>query len=151
MAKWKPLPPILLLILVAPLAALAIPRAGAQAWAGGGGVVYGYIYGYDWRGRLRPISWARIETADGLYSTTSMDGFYELILPSGTFVIRVIAPGYAEQVVTVAVTSGSSSSLDFYLEQSHTPIPEYPAFAMPVIMALALALAMALTRRTRAR
>lgn len=96
---------------------------------------------------MRPISWARIETIDGQYSATSMDGFYELVLPSGTFVIRVIAPGYAEQMATVAVTSGSSSSIDFYLEQSRTPIPEYPAFAMPALMALALALAMALARR----
>ncbi|MEM2225860.1 MAG: hypothetical protein QW371_00710 [Candidatus Bathyarchaeia archaeon] len=148
-SKWSS--PLLLLILAASSAACAIPQAKAQAWAGGGGVVWGYVYGYDWRGRLKPISWARIETIDGQYSATSMDGFYELVLPSGTFVIRVIAPGYAEQMATVAVTSGSSSSIDFYLEQSRTPIPEYPGFAMPVLMALALALAMALARRARTR
>jgi hypothetical protein len=147
MGPSKRLLPILLLMLVVPLVACAAPSAKAQAWAGGGGVVWGYIYGYDWRGRLRPISWAKIETVDGLYSTSSMDGFYELVLPSGTFLIRVSAPGYAEQVITVAVTGGSSSSLDFYLEQSRTPIPEHPAWAAPILMALALAAAIALMRR----
>jgi hypothetical protein len=40
----------------------------------------------------------------------------------------------------VSVSDGSSSATSFYLEESHVPIPEFPALAVPMLVTIALAI-----------
>jgi hypothetical protein len=47
----------------------------------------------------------------------------------------------------VSVSDGSSSTASFYLEESHIPVPEFPAQMVAAVMVMAVAVTL-LARRT---
>jgi hypothetical protein len=107
-----------------------------------GGLIYGHVYGYDMDGRLIPLSWAKITVmreGEVVVVGYSSDGYYEVITPGGDLTITVEHPGYVNQTLDVYVSPSSATALNFNLERSGEPIPEYPAEAYPLIITLTLA------------
>jgi len=119
-------------------------------------VIRGTVYWYDQYGNLHPLPWAQvIAEGDGgepamVVSTT--DGTYIMWVAPGTYNVTALSePGYLPESHVVTVSDGGSSAVDFQLEPSGKPIPEYPASVQPVLLAVAaLAAAIMIRRRHRA-
>jgi len=105
----------------------------------GGGRLYGHVYGFNMDDKLIPLSWAKItacrdgEVIDVAYS---MDGFFEMYLPEGFFEVTVECPGYVTETTTVYVSDGSDTPIEFVLEESGNPIPEFPETSLTLVLAL---------------
>jgi hypothetical protein len=131
---------------------LSAPAATGQVM-GGGGYIFGHVYGFDMWDELVPLEWVTVTAANTNYQfqvSTGANGTFEMFVPSGTYNLTVDAPGYKAYALSVSVSDGSSSAATFYLEQSHVPIPEFPTQALPMIVAIALAV-MLLSRKSRKR
>ncbi len=75
-----------------------------------------------------------------------------MFVPTGTYNVTVVEPGYKPYSNVIAVSSGSTSTINFYLEQSHVPVPEFPSGmiqALAIVTLSAALLAMRHTRRKR--
>ena len=133
---------------------LRAPPAFAQAPGLGGGLIYGWVYGFTWDDRLVPLVWVQVTASNPSYPlitvSTGGNGVFELFVPVGTYNLTVSPPGYAAHSSMVSVSDGSSSTVSFYLEESHIPIPEFPTQMVSVIVVMALAVTL-LTRRTTKR
>lgn len=119
----------------------------------GGGYLHGWVYGFNYVNNLIPISWANVTATNGRFvftAYTGVNGRYEMFLPIGTYNVTVTEPGYVAYGASVAIADGSSSAINFYLEESHVPVPEFPSQAIPVVLMLALA-AVLLSKRTTKR
>ena len=119
----------------------------------GSGYLYGQVLGFDQYNYLVPISWAKVIATNGIAvfgASTGGDGYYGMYLPAGYYNVTAIEPGFVPHTIFVAVSDGSSSSINFYLEQSHIPVPEFqPQMMLAVIMAALTATLLA--KRTRKR
>jgi hypothetical protein len=119
----------------------------------GGGLIAGNIYGFDMFDELQPVVWATVNANNGLTTFTSYSGgggFYEMYVPSGLYNVTVVEPGYVTQAIAVSVANGSSSSINFYLEQSHVPVPEFPTeLVLSVTLTVTLCAALLALRRTK--
>ncbi len=110
----------------------------------GGGYVQGWVYGYTMYDELIPLNWVPVTASSSEYNFTAYtwnNGGYEMYLPAGTFNMSVYEPGYKPYSTSITISDGSSiNGFNFYLEQSHVPIPEFPTqlFSM-VMMAFAIA------------
>lgn len=136
-----------LLILTALLAS-----AAGQEGRPTGGLIYGHVYGYDMDGRLIPLSWAKITVMkDGEVVVVgySSNGYYEVITPGGDLTITVEHPGYVNQTMEIYVSPSSATALNFNLERSGEPIPEYPAETYPLTVTLTLAALILLLKKRR--
>ncbi|MEM3516799.1 MAG: carboxypeptidase-like regulatory domain-containing protein [Candidatus Bathyarchaeia archaeon] len=110
--------------------------------AEGGGRVSGYIYGFTMDNTLTPLSWASITALNNnevVEVAYSMNGFYEMFLPAGSYTLIVEHPGYKQRNITITVSNGSDTSLDFVLEQSGEPIPEFNNYILTVLALTILA------------
>ena len=89
--------------------------------------VFGYVQGLNMYQDLIPLSWATV-TAYGptLEATNSMDGFYEMWLMDGTYVLATSSAGYETQATEIDVSSGWETSIDFDLSFPSGTIPELP-------------------------
>jgi len=76
-----------------------------------------------------------------LLTTSSLDGVYEMWIPSGNYTLGVSYPGYAAQGVQIQVSMGSDTAVDFNLTPTGTTTPELPTAEMtlPVVLAMACA------------
>ena len=120
--------------------------------------ISGTIYWYDQYGNLHPFSWVEVTatSADGNVTTTSstLDGTYVLYVAPGTYDVTAASdPAFIPQSKSVTVSlGGMAAGVDFQLEPSGKPIPEYPTVAQPVLLLMAtLAAAVFLRQRGRAR
>ena len=121
-------------------------------------VISGTIYWYDQYGNLHPFSWVQVNatSADGDVTTTSstLDGTYVLYVAPGTYDVTASPnPAFISQSKTVMVSPGGmAAGVDFQLEPSGKPIPEYPSVAQPILLLMAtLAAAVFVRRRGQAR
>jgi len=120
---------------------------------GGSGYVYGQVLGFDQYNYLVPISWAKVIATNGISvfaSATGGDGSYGMYLPAGYYNVTAVEPGFVPHTIFVAVSDGSSSSINFYLEQSHIPVPEFQPQMILIVMVVALT-ATLLAKRVRKR
>jgi len=117
-------------------------------------VIRGTVYWYDQYGNLRPLSWAQIiaEGDGGEVVVSTTDGTYVMWVAPGTYNVTASSdPGYLPESHMVTVSDGGSAVVDFQLEPSGKPIPEYPVAIQPVMLAVAaLAAAIMIRRRHRA-
>jgi len=121
------------------------------------GLAQGTVYTYTHCGDWRTTSWITVlaVAADGkTYPWYTFDGMYQMWLTPGTYALQVIewSPAKAEghmiaKVPSLTVTEGTALSMDFYLEQSGVPIPEFTTAAL--VLASALAASLFILRRRR--
>jgi len=130
--------------------ALAQPQPN-QYYGSGGGAIQGTVLGFDMYNRLEPIAWATVTADNGLRNFTtysSGDGFYFMYVPTGAYNLTVTQPGYFAYSNAIAVSDGSTSTINFDLEQSHVPVPEFqPNFTL-IVMVLTLGAALVIRRRS---
>jgi hypothetical protein len=125
-----------------------------QSSGTGGGMIMGTVLGFNMYYQLIPIAWAAVYANNGLHTFiaySSTGGFYEMFVPTGLYNVTVIQPGYKAYSNVVAVSDGSSSTINFTLEQSHVPVPEFQPNVTLIVMVLTLAGALVIRRRSTKR
>ncbi len=118
----------------------------------GGGAITGYVLGFDMYDQLQPIAWASVYADDGQYkfvAYSSSGGYYEMFVPTGTYNVTVVEPGYNPYSNVIAVSNGSTSTINFYLYQSHVPVPEFPSGMIQAVGIVTLSAALLAMRRVR--
>jgi len=121
---------------------------------GGGGMIRGTVLGFNMFDQLEPIAWATVYANGGhrtFIAYSSSGGFYEMFVPAGRYNVTVTQPGYLSYSNSVAVSDGSTSSINFVLEQSHVPVPEFQPNMTFIVMVLTLAGALFVRRRSMKR
>ena len=146
---------VLLGVLLAGGMFLVSAQSSPQQYVGdGGGMIRGQVLGFNMYNQLIPIAWAPVTASNGQYSfaaSSGGDGNYEMFVPAGVYNVTVATPGYTAYSASVAVSDGSTSSINFYLEQSHVPVPEFPQGAFTVVLFAAMASVLLAQRITRKR
>jgi hypothetical protein len=134
---------------------MAQPQPQQSYGGDGGGMITGSVYGFDMYDALEPIAWATVNANNGRTTFTAYSGgggYYEMYVPSGFYNVTVIEPGYVAYTDAVNVAPGSASSINFYLEQSHVPVPEFPSgMILSATLVLTLSAALLAIRRTKRR
>jgi hypothetical protein len=116
-----------------------------------GGYLHGWVYGFNSDNYLLPIAQARVTATNGpsVFSAASdTDGGYELFIPVGNYSVTVAEPGYVSYSAAIVVTGGSASVINFYLEESHVPVPEFRSELFSIVLALSL-IVMLLPKKSR--
>jgi len=138
-----------------------------QYYGEGGGVINGYVLGVN----KEPLEWASIYADNGQHkfqAVSGAGGFYEMRVPAAMYNITIDVPGYDALVptqvnitngsttkmnfnlnsISVSVSSGSSSVINFYLEQTQTPVPEFqPGLSLALIASMLAGLLIIKSRR----
>jgi hypothetical protein len=140
---------MLTIILLIGLSLLLLPHVVSEARAQGPGVT-GKVYGFDMYGNLVTLSWARVAARwENLeFAAYTRSGDFELFLPPGLYNITVSCQGYFPKSMMVSVSPGSSASIDFTLEPTGVPIPE---FSDGVVWLAGVAMLMCLVATSRRR
>jgi hypothetical protein len=123
-----------------------------QVYGAGGGMIVGSVYGFDMYDQLQPIAWATVNANNGrttFVAYSGGSGYYSMYVPQGQYNVTVIEPGYVPYSYAVSVSAGSASTINFYLEQSHVPVPEFPAGMASAVTLLAFAAVLVAARRLR--
>ncbi|MGQ9542549.1 MAG: carboxypeptidase regulatory-like domain-containing protein [Candidatus Bathyarchaeia archaeon] len=139
---------LICLLAVSTIVTVSIGRVAAS------GAIQGTVYTRNYLGDYRATGWANITVTGGpsIYKAQShMDGSYQIFLPAGTYTITVELPGYKPATKTVSVSEGSFTSLNFYLEESGIPIPEFTDYARPIFISMILLLLVAVRRNIASR
>jgi len=89
----------------------------------------GTVIGPDFYDQARPLSWATIslepnsytltgiiDVRPGNYTTSSLDGSFQLWVPQGSYGMGVSLAGYASYSAQIAVPSGSDISMQIWLD-----------------------------------
>jgi len=104
------------------------------------GYLRGWVYGFNSDNYLLPISQASVTATNGpsVFSAASdVNGAYELLIPAGNYNVTVAEPGYVSYSRAIVVSGGSASVINFYLEESHVPVPEFRP-ELSAVLALSL-------------
>lgn len=120
----------------------------------GGGQITGQVLGFDMYDQLQPIEWATVTANNGQYrfvTYTGSGGYYQMYVPAGVYNVTVVEPGYTATSSTVAVSDGSSSAINFNLEESHVPVPEFPTGMTSTIAVVAITAALAVMKLRKRR
>jgi hypothetical protein len=94
--------------------------------------ISGTVIGPDFFDRARPLSWATItlqpdnytlsgiiDVQPGYYTTSSLDGSFQLWVPEGTYGMGVSLEGYVSYSSIVAVSSGSDTNMWIWLDSPY--------------------------------
>ncbi len=122
------------------------------------GFISGQVFGFTWSDELRTQSWTVLQavSADGkqTFNYYTFDSFYSMYLPAGTWKFSVYTwspsknQGFKTITNTVVVSNGQITfGVNYYLERSNIPIPEYASTA--IVAFLTLLSSVYLTRKRR--
>jgi len=132
----------------------AFAASTPKYYGGAGGTISGIVVSPS--GNL--VDWAQIyaDTGNQTFEAFSgFSGFYLMRVPAGTYNVSVYDfynPPYWAPTVTVNVTDGSSSTVNFYLQQQPpSAVPEFEPNLPAVMSILAVAATCILTGRFRKR
>jgi hypothetical protein len=143
--------PLLLIFL---LSVVILAPVCAQESSQGGGSIRGMVYGLDVYDDLVPLHWAKItvEKEGVIYATIyTSEGYFEAFVPGGTLNITIEHDGYLTEVSEIYISPGSSTAINFYLDRSEEPIPEFPTYTIQILMAIVISAALLLTMRLKKR
>lgn len=134
-------PSVRLWLFVSAVLVISLSAAQSPAWAQGPSQVCGAIWGKNLQGDLRTLNGnVTARSGSAAYSMTTFDGFYCLFIPAGTYTLTAAAPGYKSHSTPLTVTGAAISGIDFHLDPSGEPIPEFPTY-LPLVLAVAIFLA----------
>lgn len=151
-SNWCRTPVIIIAVVFVIVGFLAVQPAKAARPSEAMATIFGEVTWKDMYDNLHPLSWARVTFDDGVnppVSTSSMDGWYSMIVPAGTYVITVAPTSdFAPATVSgVVLTPGSSTMVCFNLELTPRQIPEMPTAVQPLaLVGLLFVLAVAVRR-----
>jgi hypothetical protein len=153
---------VLLITALLPTTAVAVvAQPEPQQYYGIGGQITGYILGVN----RQPLDWAAVYATDNEHTFqafSGMSGGYTMRVPAGRYNVTVYVPGYEASSknatvtvdsftnlnfylsIKVAVSGGSSSSINFYLNQTQVPVAESKANRPLIFSILTLAAAVIL-------
>ncbi len=140
--------------LVLAILVLGVRSATAQGSLQSGGLLFGYVYGFNMYDQLIPLEWVTVTATGGgnhFSTSTGTGGTFQMFLPIGAYNVSVSQPGYKPYSSTVAISDGSSSTVNFYLEESGVPIPEFPASTVSMIVVIVLAVTLLTRKATKLR
>jgi hypothetical protein len=144
---------VVLAVLVIGLGQVSAKPTQTNQLGPGGGRLSGVVYGYDMWNELITLDWVPITASNSQFNATTYSeygGGYGMYLPVGTFNVTASAPGYTSYSQSVTVSNGASlNGINFYLEESHIPVPEFPAQALMAILILAFTAALLAKRATK--
>jgi hypothetical protein len=143
------IPILITLILVFSFSILAISANEALAVGGAAGIG-GKVYTRNHMGDYRETGWANITAAGehGVFEGQfNMGGNYYMFVPPGNYLVTAQMPGYIEQAYDVSVSEGGSVTLNFYMEQSGIPIPEFNEYVTMLMTAVSLLLVVFIMRK----
>ena len=133
-------------------AAFVLSHVSESRGAVGGGMVYGHVYGRNYMGDIKALTWANVTVTNGTYTRSTSsggDGYYKMYVPVGEYTLTASLVGYNSSSTLFPVTNGSTTEYDFYLEQSNEPIPEFSVYAAPMISVFALSISLVVLRRRK--
>jgi hypothetical protein len=99
----------------------------AQGSLQSGGLLFGYVYGFNTYDQLIPLESVTVTATGGgqhFATSTGTGGNFEMFLPVGAYNVSVSQPGYKPYSSTVAISNGSSLTVNFYLEESGTTLQQ---------------------------
>ncbi len=142
---------ILMLLPIGVIALFASPCFEAEAIRVGGGTLTGRVYGYNMYDQAIPLVWAKVFVYMN-YSlvgeaSTGVNGSFVMFVPVGLLNVTVVCPGFKMQAKTVAISDGGMAQMNFYLERSEVPIPEFDASYLQIIALVLLVSTLVLTKR----
>ena len=104
------------------------------------------------------VDWSQIHATYGNHTFeafSGFSGFYLMRLPAGTYNVSVYDfynPSYWAPTVNVTVTNGSSTTVNFFLQQPSPPaVPEFQPSAAVAVALIAIIAAGTLSKRTKRR
>jgi len=119
----------------------------------GGGMLKGVVLGYNMYDEAMPLVWARVSAYSGGVLvesvSTGLNGSYIMFLPSGLLNVTVEHPGFKTQIRAIAISEGGVAQMNFYLERSEIPIPEFEAYLLPIVVVALLVLTKAVAKKKR--
>jgi len=100
--------------------------------------VHGVVRWFNMFGNLSPLSWATISAYNMKQITTSsLDGLYDFWIHDGDILVTVALYGYETQTMSIHVTLGSETELNFNMLSHGMPIPELDPSATPLLFTVA--------------
>ncbi len=116
--------------------------------------IKGTVYWFDQYGNLRPLPWAEVTAVGEGYppsvASSTTDGTYMMWVAPGTYNISVsVSAGFTPESKMISVFPGSASVVDFELQPSGEPIPEYPPQLQPFMLLVAVIASGILLRQRR--
>ena len=127
----------LLMVLIFAANRFVFAQSPEQYYGGPGGDITGFVIGVN----HYPVDWAQIYARNvnvTFEAFSGMSGMYRMRVPAGNYVVSVYVLGYDANNLDANVTVGSMVRLDFQLQQTQTPVPEFPLTAFATAIALAL-------------
>ena len=101
-------------------------------------------------GDYRETGWANITAAgeNGVFEGQfNMGGSYYMYMPPGNYIVTVQMPGYIDQTQEISLSEGSYQNINFYLQPSGIPIPEFHEYATMLMTAISLLLVIFIMRK----
>jgi hypothetical protein len=126
---------------------LVAAQSPMQYYGGPGGEITGIVIGVD----KIPVDWALVyaKSAEHTFQTFSgMSGVYQMRVPVGIYNVTVNVPGFRANSASVNVTLNSSTTVNFHLERSDVPVPEFQSDMALVVIVLTFAVALIFRRHT---
>ena len=140
---------LIALTLIFSFSILALSTNETFAYGGAAGIG-GKVYTRNYMGDYRETGWANI-TAEGengvFQGQFNMGGNYYMFVPPGNYLVTAQMPGYIDQAYEVSVSEGGSATLNFYMEQSGIPIPEFHEYATMLMIAISFLLVIFIMRK----
>ncbi len=140
---------LVVLALIFTFSMLALNMNETSAVGGAAGIG-GKVYTRNHLGDYRETGWANITASGerGVYEGQfNMGGSYYMFVPPGNYLVTAQMPGYIDQAREVSVSEGGSVTLNFYMEQSGIPIPEFHEYATMLMTAVSLLLVVFIMRK----
>ena len=96
--------------------------------------VHGVVRWLNMFGSLSPLSWVAISAYNMKQVTTSsLDGLYDSWIHDGDILVTVALYGYETQTMSIHVTLGSETELNFNMLSYGMPVPELDSSVTPLL------------------